>query len=54
MSIFVSYIYRGVDVPRAYRLNKMKVVLLFKLTFINWDRFALIKNKHFVSTSVCI
>ena len=28
-------------------LNKMTTVIWFNLIFINWDRFALIKNKHF-------
>ena len=31
----------------------MTTVIWFTLISVNWDRFALIKNKHF-SASVCI
>ena len=35
-------------------LSKLPTVIWLKLIIINWDRFALIKNQHFVSASVCI
>ena len=34
--------------------SKMTTLIWFIFIFINWDRLALIKNKHFVSASVFI